>query len=131
MEASIHKVLCIEDNQDTCVLVSILLDAEGFGVILAHTQAEGFALLEREQISLIIIDVKLPDGSGIDFIRRIREAGVHTPVLIHSGVAFKKVIDEAREAGADDYLVKPLGWEKLTATVSRLCAKAGREMAHY
>jgi DNA-binding response OmpR family regulator len=120
MRPLINLILCIEDHQDTCELISHILGIEGYKVIPCSTLAEGFELAQQDDVCLIIIDVKLPDGSGIDFIRQIRGAGMQTPILVHSGVAYQNIIDEAMEAGANDYLIKPNGWEKLLTTVNTL-----------
>jgi two-component system, OmpR family, KDP operon response regulator KdpE len=114
------RILCIEDDDDTCSLVSRILEGEGYEVISAGTLAEGSEVLQGDGISLIILNVWLPDGNGIDFIRKVRAKDSLTPILVHSAAAYKKDIEEAIQVGANDYLVKPNGWAKLAETVAAL-----------
>jgi DNA-binding response OmpR family regulator len=76
--------------------------------------------MKSESFDLLIIDVMLPEGSGIDFCREVRRGGCEVPILVHSAAAGKSDIDAAVEAGANDYLVKPNGWTVLLETVQRL-----------
>lgn len=113
-------VLCLEDDPDTCELIEIILGADGFEVVIAPTLPDAMRLIEATAFAIYIVDQHLPGGAGIDFIRRARQNGDATPILVHSAAAFKRDIDAAIEAGADEYLVKPNGWTKLIETVNGL-----------
>lgn len=114
------RILCLDDDGDTCELVSSMLQSEGYEVITTGTIDEARRLIKANDFSLYIVDEKLPDGDGIDFIRQVKESGARVPILVHSAAAFKQDIDAAIQAGANDYLVKPNGWPKLCQTVTRL-----------
>jgi DNA-binding response OmpR family regulator len=114
------RILCLEDDPDTCELVKILLGTEGFEVIAVSTLEDALQLTEEIPFVVYIVDQHLPGGAGIDFIRQIRQSGDHTPVLVHSAAAYKRDIDAAMAAGADEYLVKPNGWTKLSEAVNAL-----------
>jgi DNA-binding response OmpR family regulator len=114
------RILCLEDDEDTCELSTAMLEPEGYQVITASNIEEALRLIEADGFSLYIVDETLPDGHGFDFIRQVRQSGSGIPILVHSAAAFKQDIDDAIEAGADGYLVKPNGWPKLVETVERL-----------
>jgi DNA-binding response OmpR family regulator len=114
------RILCLEDDQDTCELVTITLQAAGYEVVTTDTITRARRLIAEDGFALYIVDEKLPDGEGVDFIREIRQADAKTPILVHSAAAFLRDIDAAMEAGASDYLVKPNGWTKLREVVDSL-----------
>lgn len=120
MSEAKKRVLCLEDDPDTCELVEIILAADGFEVIAANTLDAAMQLIGADRFALYIVDQHLPGGAGLDFIHRVRHSGDSTPILVHSAAAYKRDIDAALEAGADEYLVKPNGWTKLTETVNAL-----------
>ncbi len=118
------RILCLEDNEATRELISQMLQAKGYTVITASTVNEVLRLIEADDFSLYIVDEKLPDRQGLDFIRRVRQKDSLVPILVHSAAAYKRDIDETIEAGANDYLVKPNGWPKLNETVERLLSQS-------
>src|SRR4051812_44753051 len=114
------RIICLEDDQDTCDVVTIILQAAGYEVVTAETIATARRLIAEDGFSLYIVDERLPDGEGVDFIREVRQSGSKTPILVHSANAYQRDIDAAMEAGANDYLVKPNGWTKLRQVVDSL-----------
>ena len=115
-----RQILCIEDDPDTCELVTVSLGMVGYEVETAHTLQEGLMKARQERFALYSIDNRLPDGSGIDLCRMIREFDPFTPILFYSGAAFPDEIDPALEAGAQAYLVKPadpFGLQKLVESL--------------
>jgi DNA-binding response OmpR family regulator len=105
--------LCLEDDNDSCALLAIILGAENYEVVTAHTIEEASRLIKSESFDLLIVDVILADGNGLNFCREVRARGCQTPILVHSGASEKADIDAAIEAGANDYLIKPYGWTSL------------------
>ena len=114
------RILCLDDDQDTCEVATALLQSEGYEVVTAETLADALRLIEMDGFSLYIVDEWLPDGEGIDFIRQIRQSGSKTPILVHSANAFQHNVDAAIGAGANEYLVKPEGWKRLPQVVNSL-----------
>jgi DNA-binding response OmpR family regulator len=114
------RILLVEDDP---ALSSFLLDnlhADGFIPLLAATMADGLRLLEFKRPDLVLVDLGLPDGSGLDLIERVRAAdGIATrldpatPLVVLTGRADE--IDRLRgfEKGADDYVVKPFSYAEL------------------
>lgn len=114
------RILCVEDDKDTYDLIALILRQEGYDVFTAETMKKAFALIKSERISFCILDGKLPDGDGTDLCRRIKEFNKTIPVIFYSAAARITDIKAAEEAGADDYLIKPLGWDKLVETVNKI-----------
>ena len=112
------RVLCVEDDKDTYDLITLILSRQGYEVLTADTMKKALALIRTEKISLCILDGKLPDGNGIDLCRKIKEFDNAIPVIFYSAAARTSDSEAAKKAGADEYLIKPLGWDKLVETVN-------------
>jgi two-component system, OmpR family, response regulator TctD len=113
-----HRVLCIEDDRDTCEFLAILLSE--FRFEFAHSVTTALTAIERSDHDLYILDNWLPDGSGIDLCRRIRQKNGAAPILFTSGSSDDTEIAAAIEAGADRYLLKPCEPDKLREIVKEL-----------
>ena len=102
------RILVIEDEPKLGEALQEGLRAESYEVALAHTGEEGFYLAQSEKFDLLVLDVMLPGRSGLEILTTMRVRGFKTPVLILT--ARDAVEDRVRglDAGADDYLVKPL-----------------------
>lgn len=108
MKTSEHiHVLYVEDNEDTCLMITTLLGFSGIAVTCAETIAEAWKLAQTETFDLYLLDSRLPDGSGLDLCRCLREYAPHTPILIYSGNAFEIDKKNGLAAGANIYLTKP------------------------
>ena len=115
-----RRILCVDDDYDTCVLTALILTHLGYEVISAKTISEAESLIRSDSFVLYMIDESLPDGSGNDLCCNLRGGDLQTPILIHSGAAAQSDIDAAMEAGATAYLIKPHGWIELEEIVERL-----------
>lgn len=119
------RVLIVEDNLRIGELVSAALRALGHSIELARTCAEAAPAL-RESVDVAIVDVGLPDGSGIDLCRAARARGIDVPILLLT--ARNGVEDRVAglDAGADDYLGKPFATSELAARVRALGRRGPR-----
>jgi DNA-binding response OmpR family regulator len=124
MSQTRRRILCLEDDKDSCALLAVILGSEDYEVITAETLEEASRLVKSENFDLLIVDVILAEGNGLEFCREVRDGGCLTPILVHSGAAEKADIDAAIEAGADDYLIKPYGWTGLIEKVRELLPEA-------
>jgi len=117
------QILVVDDEPRIREVVQYALEREGCRVYLAATAHEAEATLEREAIDLVVLDVMLPDSSGLDLCRRLRAART-TPVLFLSarGEEIDRVI--GLEVGADDYLGKPFGTRELVARIKAVLRRA-------
>lgn len=118
-----RTILCIEDDLDTCDLIVFALGLSGYQVVAAHTVQDALSMVKKESFALYSIDANLPDGSGVDLCRRIREFDANTPIIFYSADAFPSQIQSAMLAGAQAYLVKPTDPAILTKTIDCLLSK--------
>src|SRR5919106_1203379 len=124
-----YRILVIED--DPAIGQSLLdgLRHYGFSADLRKTGSDGVEYIKKHVPHLIILDVRLPDGSGFDFCRQMRQAGVHQPILILT--VQNEEIDKVLglEMGADDYLTKPYSLRELLARIRALLRRAYGELS--
>jgi two-component system KDP operon response regulator KdpE len=113
------KVLLIEDEKTIRRFVRVAVEEEGCAVIEAETMAGGLIEAGVQKPDLLILDLGLPDGNGIDLIRDLR-GWSEVPVLILSARAQENDKIDALDAGADDYLTKPFSVGELRARVRAL-----------
>ena len=103
------RILIVEDERDLATVVAYNLRADGFEVVTAETASDGYRAISAQKFDLILLDLMLPDASGLDICRRLK-ADPQTrniPILIAS--ARSEEVDRivGLELGADDYVVKP------------------------
>lgn len=120
MKKTRARILCVEDDEDSCELMSFFLGSEGYEVVSANSAAEALMLAEGGGFALYILDNWFVSGSGIELCRQIRAFDPHTPILFYSGAAYDADIVEGMRAGAQAYLVKPTNFNKIIETVKRL-----------
>ncbi len=120
------NVLIVEDEQTIRRFVRTALEDEGYRVHEADTLRRGLSEAGTRKPDLIILDLGLPDGDGMDFIRDLR-AWSNVPVLVLSARVEEYDKVEALDAGADDYLVKPFGVAELLARVRAISRRSLRE----
>jgi DNA-binding response OmpR family regulator len=114
-----RNVLLIEDEGEMCLLLNLILDKEGLVVEHVRTLAEADAYLERRLPALILLDNRLPDGFGLDYLVLLKTKFPWIKVIMISGVD-AAAADVALETGADDFLSKPFTRAKLMASVNAL-----------
>jgi len=114
------RILCVDDDQDTCEMVSALLKLIGCEVVTAHSADEAEEMIEGVGFDLYLLDNWLPGGSGVELCRVIRARGDRAPVVFYSGAAYDSDRAEALGAGAQAYLVKPGDAGLLVETVKGL-----------
>jgi DNA-binding response OmpR family regulator len=119
MNESKSKILCVEDDKDTCELLSFVFEQAGYE-IEACSKMDCLKLIHEEKFIAYILDNWFDGTSGVEICERIRSFDLDTPIIFFSGEARKSEIDKALKAGANAYLVKPNDFEKLTETVTNL-----------
>lgn len=118
------RLLAIEDEPDLAEAIGACLRGAGHAVDLALNLGDGEVAAAGTDYDMILLDLHLPDGEGLDFLRRLRAAGRRTPVLI---VTARDRITEriaGLEAGADDYLVKPYDLDEMHARILAIHRRA-------
>jgi len=114
------RVLYIEDHEDTRELVTLVLEQRRVEVVTGATIESALALAGTQQFDLYLLDSWLPDGSGLDLCRQIREFDKATPILFYSAAAYEMDRAEAIASGAQAYLVKPSPPSELCNLVTSL-----------
>ena len=122
-----QHILIIDDEPNILEAFSSLLSDEGHGATVAESAEKGSALLTREDVDLILLDLQLPGESGLDFLRRLKDDAAAPKVLVISGQADIPAALEAVRLGAVDFLEKPVQPEKLLSSVSAALALAAAE----
>lgn len=115
-----RRVLCVDDDADTCSMLCSLLGLIDCEVSTAVTAAEALGLIARGRFDLYLLDNWMPGGSGVELCREIRRSDGSTPVVFYSGAGLESEREEALAAGAQAYLVKPGDAAALIETVRRL-----------
>ena len=113
-----HKVLVVDDEADLRELVMITLLRMGIDATPAADLASANAALESEQFDLCLTDMRLPDGDGIDLVRRISSQFPQLPVAMITAFGSVETAIEAMKAGAFDFIAKPLDLERLRKLVA-------------
>lgn len=111
-----YKVLVIEDESNICSFVQTVLEAGGYHVLTASTCSQGEMMFYSHVPDMVILDLGLPDGDGLDFIRSVRRDST-TPILVLSARTMEGDKVEALDLGANDYMTKPFGTAELMARV--------------
>ncbi|PZO67407.1 MAG: DNA-binding response regulator [Paracoccus denitrificans] len=121
------RILLVEDDDDLGAAVRDRVGAHGHVVDWMLTMADAQACVETVSYDLILLDMMLPDGRGIDFLRRFRSRGEVAPIIILTAMDRVSERIAGLDAGADDYLVKPFDLSELSA---RIGAVARRYAGH-
>lgn len=113
------RVLAVDDEPVVCESIRRVLSQEGYRVTTTTSAREGIDLLAREVIDLVLLDIKMPDLDGIEFLRRARALSPETEVVIITGYATIDTAVEAIKLGAFDYLEKPVSPPQLIVAAAR------------
>jgi DNA-binding response OmpR family regulator len=122
-------ILLIEDDPAIARALSEALWREGYSVTWKSTGKEGETHARAQHPHLIILDVRLPDGSGFDLCRRLRQAGLRQPILMLTVRADEVDKVVGLEMGADDYVTKPFGVRELLSRLRALVRRTYGEFA--
>ena len=122
------RILLVEDNERLLQLVSAGLRGGGFTTDGFSTVADAEEVLATVTYDVVVLDLGLPDGDGLDLLKRLRGRGAPVPVLVLT--ARDGIDDRVRglDAGADDYLLKPFAMEELVALVRALLRRPGHAL---
>ena len=118
------RVLLIEDDPSIARSIELMLNAEGFNTYTTDMGEEGLDLGKLYDYDIIILDLNLPDMSGYEVLRKLRNARVDTPILILSGLAAPDAKVKGLGFGADDYLTKPFHREELIARIHAIVRRS-------
>lgn len=118
------RILVVEDELKLCEQIQQFFADKGFAVDTANTGRDGYYMGKEYPIDAAVVDIGLPDFSGIELIKRLRKDKVTVPILILTARSRWQEKVEGLEAGADDYLVKPFHYEELLARINALIRRS-------
>jgi two-component system, NtrC family, response regulator PilR len=125
-------LLVVDDEPDLCVLYELTLVREGYAVETAQTVAEAWELLSTRRFAALITDMRLPDGTGLELLQRLEQAGRPEKTIVITAYGSAENAVEALKAGAYDYLSKPVDLKQFRAVVASALGRepaAGRAVA--
>src|SRR5690625_214 len=124
---TIHEaldILLVEDDPAIRTLVRAVLEKNGNQVTVSTTAEDGQDRAMEDEFDIIIMDLRLPDGTGLDICRNIRESDIRTPVLFLSAEHETDVKIKCLNVGGDDYLTKPFDHEELIARIEAITRRS-------
>src|SRR6476659_3263943 len=119
------RILIVDDDRAILKLMTRVLGDEAYAIDTAATGEEARTLALVHEYDGIILDLQLGDRHGFEILQELRRSGRRTPVLLYSGRADSESIVRGLDAGADDYVVKPVSNEELKARVRTLIRRGG------
>ncbi|MDQ1728642.1 MAG: hypothetical protein QOD33_767 [Pyrinomonadaceae bacterium] len=111
------RLLYAEDDLDTRDMICLALEAEGFEVVCPDSPRDFLMKAEAGKWDAFMLDTWMPQMSGVDLCKRIREFDPTTPIIFYSAAAYERDKKQALECGAQAYIVKPVAFEVLTASI--------------
>jgi len=118
------KLLVVDDQPEVCSLLAEVFSARGFEVARAFGGLEALAKVEKEQPTMVLLDVRMPDLDGIEVLKKIREGGPRPPVLMMSGNDDVTVAKRTIDLGAVDYVLKPFDFDHIERIVLKTLSGA-------
>ena len=123
MPALKGRILCTEDDPDSREMLIYFLEAAGYDVTCTGSPTDAVEQARKEWFDLILVDNWMPGLSGAELTRMIRTFNQSTPILFYSRAAYESDKEDARDAGAQGYLVKPDGILERVSEVARLISE--------
>lgn len=116
-DASRPVVLCVDDDDDTLEMLRILIEDRGYDFRSAASCSEALSFIRQCTANVVLMDNLLPDGSGIDLCRQVREFNRDLPIVFFSGA--QQEAERALAAGADAFVGKPCPLDELFGALAR------------
>jgi len=117
------EILVIEDDPVLARGLQVILELEKYKIILANSVKSALHFI-NDTISLVLLDINLPDGSGFDLLKKIRKSYVHLPIIILTAKVDETFVVFGLESGANDYIRKPFGNRELIARINGTLKKS-------
>ncbi len=116
-----EKILIVDDEREIVELLEDFLDQQGYSIAKAYSKKEALEQVEKFLPSLVLLDIKLPDGGGLDILQDIKDTHPEMEVIMITGLADKEIALESIRRGAADYICKPIDLNYLlTSVLSRV-----------
>lgn len=111
------SILCIDDDQDICLLLERFLVKNGYKIEVAYNGNSGLKKIKEKKFDLVLCDFRLPDHSGLEMIKMIKEEQPHTQIIIITGYSDVRMAVKAMKYGAHEYVTKPLYPEEILISI--------------
>lgn len=122
------KILIIEDDPQITKILKLNLKISGFEVQHASSVKEAWEQILNTHFDLLLMDIGLPDGNGLDLCKRIRDSENHVPIVFLSALTDEATVVKGIKNGADDYLRKPFGMEELKVRINKFVKRIAPNM---
>ena len=126
-----NKICCVEDDSAILTALQYTLSQKGYEVMTAMTKTQGLELIQQESFDLVLLDVTLPDGSGYEICKLMREDSrlKEIPVIFLTACDDEVNIVMGLDLGADDYITKPFRVRELISRMNSVLRRAGKKQA--
>ncbi|MDM8535294.1 response regulator [Desulfobacterales bacterium HSG17] len=114
---SMKKLLCVDDEETIRMLFKRVFEKEGFNVLMADSANTAVGILEKDNVQIIFTDLNMPGTNGLELGRKIRADRPMALIYAMTGYSSLFQLADCREAGFDDYFIKPISLELLRRTV--------------
>ncbi|HPZ96932.1 MAG TPA: PAS domain S-box protein [Phycisphaerae bacterium] len=114
------RMMLVEDHGDTADMMKLVLESEGHQVTLAGDVQTALEKAEQDEFDLLISDLGLPDGTGVDLLRELHARGREMPAIALSGYGREQDVEQSRSAGFAAHLIKPVDTDRLVQVVSQI-----------
>lgn len=118
-----YNILVIDDNVSTLKVIKAILEQEGYEVFVTDDPITSINIIKKIDINLCLLDLKMPKINGIEFYKKIREINSDIPVIIMTAYGSIESAVEAMKIGVENYLQKPLNYDELKITISKVIEK--------
>jgi DNA-binding NtrC family response regulator len=114
-----ERILVVDDDPGLSEVIGMLLERESYAVKRAATMKEGISLVEAGELDLVVTDLKLPDGTGLDVIAGVRACRPRLPIIMITSYSSMESAIDALRAGANDYVIKPFNNDEFLRCIAR------------
>ena len=119
VSTSQRRLLVVDDHQDTCTGMKLMLERRGYEITLAHSAEQAVEKARSQKFDLLISDIGLPDRSGYELMRELRHSKGLRGIAL-SGFGMEHDVNKARAAGFSEHLTKPINFERLEEAIQNL-----------
>lgn len=127
MKQDIKKVLVVDDEAKILEVIKSFLESKGYAVFTAENGKQAFHIFEKENISLVILDLMLPDMTGEDICMSLRQKS-RVPIIMLTAKVEEESVLRGLETGADDYIKKPFSLKELSARIDTILRRSSDDL---
>ena len=112
------NILVCDDDKEIVDAIDIYLSQEGYHILKAYDGLQAIEIMKKEEVHLILLDIKMPEMNGIDALKEIRKFDQDIPIIMQSAYAFENDMEAARQAGSNGFVTKPINIKELKSVLS-------------